>query len=172
MKFPYKVSKFTKDEIDVFNNYFANNNEYIFEGVWFRSQNKENKINSGYVDDTTKRRRTLHYRHTFYIENDYLMVKDSYIYLSVRLPLDEYYDYVNSIKEEFTDKAALFEDGMIRIQLNDENKVVMIDTIKDTTYEKDDVKRLKLAIEKLNTPLYFGGGAFLENTVSRICLVL
>ena len=40
MKFPYKVSKFTKDEIDVFNNYFANNNEYIFEGVWFRSQNK------------------------------------------------------------------------------------------------------------------------------------
>lgn len=73
----------------------------------------------------------------------------------------------NSIKEEFTDKAALFEDGMIRIQLNDENKVVMIDTIKDTTYEKDDVKRLRLAIEKLNTPLYFGGGAFLENTVYK-----
>ena len=73
----------------------------------------------------------------------------------------------NSVKEEFTDKAALFEDGMIRIQLNDENKVVMIDTIKDTTYEKDDVKRLKLAIEKLNTPLYFGGGAFLENTVYK-----
>lgn len=100
MQFPYKVSKLTKDEVNVFNNYFANNNEYIFEGVWFRSQNKENKINSGYVDNTTKRRRTLHYRHTFYIENDYLMVKDSYIYLSVRLPLDEYYDYVNSIKEE------------------------------------------------------------------------
>ncbi len=94
MLFPYKVSKLTTDEIEVFKKYFSDNGEYTFEGVWFRSQNKINKVNSGYIDETTRRRRTLHYRHVFYIENDYLMVKSSYIYLSVRLPIFEYKEYL------------------------------------------------------------------------------
>lgn len=103
MFFPYKVCTLSNKQIDVFNNFFATNGEYIFEGVWFRSQNKVNKVNSGYIDETTQRRRTLHYRHVFYVDGNNLMVKSSYIYLSVRLPYNEYDEYIGKIKQSLID---------------------------------------------------------------------
>lgn len=67
-------------------------------------------------------------------------------------------------KAEFSDKAASFENSMIRLRLNDDNEVVMLDSVNDTAYEQNDKQRLTLAAERVYSPLYFGGGAFLENT--------
>lgn len=98
MEFPYKVCKLSNDEVQVFNEYFATNGEFIFEGVWFRSQNEVNKKVSGYIDDTTRNRRTVHYNHVFYVKDNYLMIKYTYIYLSVRLCDREYNEYLNDIR--------------------------------------------------------------------------
>lgn len=97
MKFPYKICKLTNNEVNIFNKYFATKGEFVFEGIWFRSQEEVNKNVSGYIDNTTRNRRTIHYNHVFYVENNYLMIKSSYVYLSVRLENNEYDKYLNDI---------------------------------------------------------------------------
>lgn len=97
MKFPYKICKLTNDEVNIFNKYFATKDEFVFEGIWFRSQEEVNKNVSGYIDNTTRNRRTIHYNHVFYVKDNYLMVKSSYIYLSIRLNNNEYDKYLNDI---------------------------------------------------------------------------
>ena len=97
MKFPYKICKLTNNEVNIFNKYFATKGEFVFEGVWFRSQNEINKNVSGYINNTTRNRRTIHYNHVFYVKDNYLMVKSSYIYLSIRLNNNEYDKYLNDI---------------------------------------------------------------------------
>lgn len=97
MKFPYKICKLTNNEVNIFNKYFATKGEFVFEGVWFRSQNEVNKNVSRYINNTTRNRRTIHYNHVFYVKDNYLMVKSSYIYLSIRLNNNEYDKYLNDI---------------------------------------------------------------------------
>ena len=97
MKFPYKICKLTNNEVNIFNKYFAAKDEFVFEGIWFRSQEEVNKNVSGYIDNTTRNRRTIHYNHVFYVKDNYLMVKSSYIYLSIRLNNNEYDKYLNDI---------------------------------------------------------------------------
>lgn len=97
MKFPYKICKLTNNEVNIFNKYFATKGEFVFEGIWFRSQEEVNKNVSGYIDNTTRNRRTIHYNHVFYVKDNYLMVKSSYIYLSIRLNNNEYGKYLNDI---------------------------------------------------------------------------
>lgn len=97
MKFPYKICKLTNNEVNIFNKYFATKGEFVFEGIWFRSQEEVNKNVSGYIDNTTRNRRTIHYNHVFYVKDNYLMVKSSCIYLSIRLNNNEYDKYLNDI---------------------------------------------------------------------------
>lgn len=97
MKFPYKICKLTNNEVNIFNKYSATKGEFVFEGIWFRSQEEVNKNVSGYIDNTTRNRRTIHYNHVFYVKDNYLMVKSSYIYLSIRLNSNEYDKYLNDI---------------------------------------------------------------------------
>lgn len=97
MKFPYKICKLTNNEVNIFNKYFATKGEFVFEGIWFRSQEEVNKNVSGYIDNTTRNRRTIHYNHVFYVKDNYLMVKSSYIYLSIKLNNNEYDKYLNDI---------------------------------------------------------------------------
>lgn len=97
MKFPYKICKLTNNEVNIFNKYFATKGEFVFEGIWFRSQEEVNKNVSGYIDNTTRNRRKIHYNHVFYVKDNYLMVKSSYIYLSIRLNNNEYDKYLNDI---------------------------------------------------------------------------
>lgn len=97
MKFPYKICKLTNNEVNIFNKYFATKDEFVFEGIWFRSQEEVNKNVSGYINNTTRNRRTIHYNHVFYVKDNYLMVKSSYIYLSIRLNNNEYDKYLNDI---------------------------------------------------------------------------
>lgn len=97
MKFPYKICKLSNNEVNIFNKHFATKGDFVFEGIWFRSQEEVNKNVSGYIDNTTRNRRTIHYNHVFYVKDNYLMVKSSYIYLSIRLNNNEYGKYLNDI---------------------------------------------------------------------------
>lgn len=99
MKFPFKICKLSNDEKDVFNKYYSENGKYIFEGVWFRSQNEVNRNQSLWTDDSCNRRRTIHFRHEFELVEDDFCMRSSYLYLSTRLPIEEYNDYVFKIKK-------------------------------------------------------------------------
>lgn len=111
MKFPYNVCHLTNEEKDVFNKYFQDEGKYVFEGIWYRSQDSLNKNVSGYIDESTKRRRMVHYRHTFREVNNSLVMVSSYLYLSVRLPMDEYENYLKKIKEALNDKEYVLNDN-------------------------------------------------------------
>ena len=148
MKFPYKVCKLTNDEVNVFNEYFVSNGEFIFEGVWFRSQEKVNKNVSGYIDNTTRNRRTVHYNHIFYVENNYLMVKSSYIYLSVRLEKNEYNKYLNDIKNTL-EKNNYIKENNIYIK---DNLIIMINEYSKHPYDEiiDNYKTVDIIVKSDN----------------------
>lgn len=96
--FPLKVFKFNDEEKNIFDKYFAEDNgEFYFEGMWFRSQRIENAESSGYKDESTKRRRYLHFYNTYVNVNDYLTLKHFYLYVSNTLPKDECNEYLNRI---------------------------------------------------------------------------
>lgn len=127
MKFPYKVCKLINEEVNVFNKYFAIKGEFIFEGIWFRSQEEVNKNVSGYIDNTTKNRRTVHYNHVFYVKDNYLMVKSSYIYLSIRLNSNEYDKYLNDIintleKNNYIKNNNIYVKDNLNIMINKYDK--------------------------------------------------
>lgn len=148
MKFPYKVCKLNKEEIDVFNKYFAYNNEFIFDGVWFRSQEEVNKNVSGYIDNTTRNRRTVHYNHTFYIKDNYLMVKSSYIYLSIRLNNNEYDKYLNDIINALEKNNYIKENNIYR----KDNLIIMINKYDKHPYDEiiDNYKTVDIIVKSDN----------------------
>ena len=46
--------------LPIFEKENSENGKYIFEGVWFRSQNEVNRNQSLWTDDSCNRRRTIH----------------------------------------------------------------------------------------------------------------
>ncbi len=122
MIFPLKICKLDKRKIDIFNNNYAKDGIFVFEGVWFRSQNEINKDFSLWKDENSNRRRTIHFKHRFKVVDEYLIMDSSYLYLSVRLEKKAYDKYINSIRE------ALDRNGYI---------------LKNDRYEKEDL-RIKL----------------------------
>ena len=148
MKFPYKVCKLTNDEVNVFNKYFVSNGEFVFEGVWFRSQEKVNKNVSGYIDNTTRNRRTVHYNHVFYVENNYLMVKSSYIYLSVRLENNEYNKYLNDIKNNLEKNNYIKENNIYK----KDNLIIMFNEYSKHPYDEviDNYKTVDIIVKSDN----------------------
>ncbi len=112
MFFPFKVCSLSNKEVDIFNKYYAKDNKFIFEGVWFRSQNYINKDVSLWKDSSSNRRRTVHFKHTFEIMNSNLVMTASYLYLSTRLPLVEYEKYVNEIKDTLIRNNYVFKDNI------------------------------------------------------------
>lgn len=148
MKFPYKVCKLNKEEIDVFNKYFAYNNEFIFDGVWFRSQNEVNKDVSGYINNTTRNRRTVHYNHIFYIKDNYLMIKSSYIYLSIRLNNNEYDKYLNDIINTLENNNYLKENNIY----TKDNLIIMINKYDKHPYDEiiDNYKTVDIIVKSDN----------------------
>lgn len=148
MKFPYKVCKLTNEEVNVFNKYFATKDEFNFEGVWFRSQEKVNKNVSGYIDNTTRNRRTVHYNHIFYVENNYLMVKSSYIYLSVRLEKNEYNKYLNNIKNTLEKNNYIKENNIYK----KDNLIIMINEYSKHPYDEviDNYKTVDIIVKSDN----------------------
>jgi hypothetical protein len=87
MKFPYYVCPVTKQQKQIFEDHFTQeDNRFYFEGIWFRNQRPENKEVSGYVDESTQKRRYVQFHDAYEIqekdEQDYLAIKDTFVYVS------------------------------------------------------------------------------------------
>ena len=98
--FDTKIEKLNKRERHVFENHFLENGEFVFEGCWLRNQRPENALRSGYVDETTQRRRYIHFYNVYNSVNHngcWLNLKNYYLYVSNTLPKDETESYLNKI---------------------------------------------------------------------------
>lgn len=97
-----KIAELSQKQSQVFEKYFLEDNgEFYFEGVWFRDQRKENAAKSGYVDQTTRRRRFMHFYNTYISEHEndknYMSLKNYYVYVSNTLPKPEIDAYLDKI---------------------------------------------------------------------------
>ena len=96
--FPLRIFDFNKEEENIFDKYFAEENgEFYFEGMWFRSQRIENAQKSGYVDETTKRQRYIHFYNTYVNQNHALTLKYAYLVVCNTLPKEECNEYVTRV---------------------------------------------------------------------------
>ncbi|MBQ3494119.1 MAG: hypothetical protein IJA69_01750, partial [Clostridia bacterium] len=103
------IEQLTKEQADIFEKYFLENGKFNFEGCWLRNQRPENAKKSGYIDETTQRRRFVHFYDTYTLEktNDkfYLNLQDYYLYVTNTLPKHEVEEYHNKIVDALTEKG-------------------------------------------------------------------
>lgn len=96
-----KICQLNNEELENFNNNFLEDNKYVFEGCWLRNQRPENAKKSGYIDETTVRRRYIHFFDTYTVitekDKNYLALKDYYLYVTNTLPENEIKEYYEKI---------------------------------------------------------------------------
>lgn len=127
--FPIKVCELTKKESEIFEKYFCNEEGcFYFEGMWLRNQRKENAKQSGYKDETTQRRRYIHFydRYVLLKEEDknYLAVKDTYVCVTNTLKIDEVKEYktkiLNALEEKgYEKKNNVYVKGNFNVIINE-----------------------------------------------------
>lgn len=122
-----KIEKLNSKDAEIFKKFFIENGEFPFEGCWLRDQRKENAKTSGYIDETTKRRRFIHFYNTYNLleENgDYIFnLKNFYIYVTNTLPKNEVDEYLSKILKVLKDKN--FEKTSDTTYLKDNFEVVI-----------------------------------------------
>lgn len=111
MKTLFEITKLNDEQAKIFDNYFLKDGKFCFEGCWLRNQRPENAKKSGYIDETTARRRYVHFYDT-YVDNvkngeHFLSLADYYLYVTNTLPVEEIKAYENKIFDAI--KQAKFE---------------------------------------------------------------
>ena len=101
MKSIFNITELSDTQAEVFNKYFIEYGKFCFEGCWLRNQRPENASKSGYIDETTQRRRYVHFYDT-YIDDfkdgvHNLALADYYLYVTNTLPTNEIEEYLNNI---------------------------------------------------------------------------
>ena len=130
----YIVSSITKNQAEILNKYFiGDENCFNFEGCWLRNQRPENAKKSGYKDETTQRRRYVHFYDSYVdeVENGlhYLALKKYYIYVTNTLPVEEIDAYYNKILDAL--KIGEFVEISKDNYLNKESTQVLISRFKN-----------------------------------------
>ena len=102
MKFPFYVCPLTIEQKTLFNNYFTEKDgKFYFEGIWFRNQRPENKLASGYIDETTQKRRYVQFYDSYKTvtdgDNHYLVVADTFVYVSNTFQKQEIINYEQKV---------------------------------------------------------------------------
>lgn len=98
------IQELSKKQAEILKKYFiAENESFDFEGCWLRNQRPENARQSGYVDETTQRRRYIHFYDSYICEeNDgkyYLGLSKYYLYVTNTLPFEEIEAYYKKIEK-------------------------------------------------------------------------
>ncbi|MGE5456609.1 MAG: hypothetical protein ACM3O4_05885 [Ignavibacteriales bacterium] len=148
MKFPYVVCELNKNEIEAFEKYYQKNGKFDFEGVWFRDQREVNKQNSGWKNESDNRRKVIHFYDTYKIINNNLVISDSYLYVSERLPISEMNRYlskiVNELENNYSKKDDTYYKDDLEITINkydkhpiDENYIDNYETVDITIKTKN-----------------------------------
>lgn len=121
-----KLAKLTSEEADILQKYFLENDKCIFEGCWLRNQRPENAKKSGYIDETTQRRRYIHFYISYALtttnNENFLTLKDFYYYVSNTLLQDEINDYEKRINDALHYGNYKQEDGYF---INDDIQVII-----------------------------------------------
>ena len=122
--FPIKVCKLNESESNVFSKYFCDENgSFYFEGMWLRNQRKENKAQSNYIDETTQRRRYIHFydRYTLVKENEesFLAVSDTYICVTNTLKISEVEEYKNKLITALNSKGYTKNGNVCNVPLQE-----------------------------------------------------
>ncbi|MGI5842485.1 MAG: hypothetical protein ACOX6H_04270 [Christensenellales bacterium] len=97
-----RIKKLDAKRKEVFEKYFADEQgDFYFEGMWLRDQRKANANQSGWKDESTARRRYIHFYDKYVVEkvgeDSYLSIKDIYLTVTNTLPKDEIDEYKNKI---------------------------------------------------------------------------
>ena len=98
----YIICEITPQQADILNKYFVGEDGYFnFEGCWLRNQRPENAKKSGYIDETTQRRRYVHfydsYVDEFFDGKHHLALAKYYLYVTNTMPtedIDAYYEKI------------------------------------------------------------------------------
>ena len=103
MKSRFIIKELDSKQAEIFDNYFLENGKFCFEGCWLRNQRPENAKKSGFIDETTRRRRYVHFYDTYIDEikdgRHYLALADYYLYVTNTLPVEEIKAYEDKIYE-------------------------------------------------------------------------
>ena len=96
------IQELNKSQAEILKKYFiAEKESFDFEGCWLRNQRPENAKKSGYVDETTQRRRYVHFYDSYVCkEKDdkyYLALSKYYLYVTNTLPVEEIEEYIKKI---------------------------------------------------------------------------
>lgn len=99
-----KIKEINSEQAKILKDYFiADNPTFDFEGCWLRNQRVENAKKSGYIDETTVRRRYIHFYDSYDcdIENDkyYLALSKYYLYVTSTYPVEEIEEYYLRIQK-------------------------------------------------------------------------
>ncbi|MFA6587848.1 MAG: hypothetical protein WCT08_02130 [Patescibacteria group bacterium] len=109
IKFPYIISLKVKD-IKTWKKYYSGKNfqwdRSVDEGIWRRTQEKENAFFSGYHEKNDRRRRMIHFRHTYGLVKDKhnikaLALQRSTIWLNYCFPNQEINQYLKDLNTLF-----------------------------------------------------------------------
>ena len=100
----YLVSEISPKQAEIFNKYFVGEDGYFnFEGCWLRNQRPENAKKSGFVDETTQRRRYIHFYDSYVDEvvdqKHHLALAKYYLYVTNTLPVEELDAYYQKIQK-------------------------------------------------------------------------
>lgn len=116
------IKKLSKKRKEIFDKYFVEQDgNFYFEGMWFRNQQEKNKNQSKWKDESTARRRYLHFYNTYQTKEihkkTFLTLTDVYIVVSNTLPKDEITQYEKSVLDALnennyqkTQKDMFFKD--------------------------------------------------------------
>jgi len=107
MQFPFYVCELTTEEKDIFkNNFVEKDGRFYFEGIWFRNQRPENKNASGYIDETTQKRRYVQFYDAYELQQkedkNYLVIKDTFVYVSNTFQKEEIINYKQKVLNALT----------------------------------------------------------------------
>ena len=127
----YLITKISENQARIFNNYFVGDDDvFNFEGCWLRNQRPENAKKSGFIDQTTQRRRYIHFYDSYVDEvidgNHYLALSKYYLYVTNTLPSQEIDDYLKKIYKAL--ELGGFKQTTKNSYVNDNNTQVIITT--------------------------------------------
>jgi len=120
IRFPFYINNLDETAKETFKEFYALPYREVkrnqFEGMWFRTQNEQNKQLSGWKDKNDRRRRILHFYDNYNVvktsESNTLVMDSSYLYISNTLPEDELSSYLDFIKNELNKENIYLNNGI------------------------------------------------------------
>lgn len=149
----YLISEISPKQAEILNKYFVEDDGcFNFEGCWLRNQRPENSKKSGYVDETTQRRRYIHFYDSYVDEvidnTHHLALSKYYLYVTNTLPANEIDEYYKKITKAL--EIGKFAQISPYIYLNDNNTQVIINRYdnhpKNTTTFPNNYKSLDVVV--------------------------